>query len=218
MIRSFSLFASPRYAPIDLTSGEQFTNEGRKIRKPALPRPPPDCSTGTIRPREPSLPLSSVCLQALSLHAAEFLQLLCYGTRRPLASFHVASFCAQKLRSAHHVFPRSVGGKEKKTRWQPMTSPMLDFSVARNLLLLLLVDHCPRCVGKRIEKYRKERERENACVYVCMYVRVCVVCACACVRLVGRVRRMEGCASADTLAWQTRSLPSGVPARLTTRD
>lgn len=186
MIRSFSLFASPRYAPIDLTSGEQFTNEGRKIRKPALPRPPPDCSTGTIRPREPSLPLSSVCLQALSLHAAEFLQLPCYGTRRPLASFHVASFCAQKLRSAHHVFPRSVGGKEKKTRWQPMTSPMLDFSVARNLLLLLLVDHCPRCVGKRIEKYRKERERENACVYVCMYV--CInVCTCVCIYIFMRL-------------------------------
>ena len=185
MIRSFSLFASPRYAPIDLTSGEQFTNEGRKIRKPALPRPPPDCSTGTIRPREPSLPLSSVCLQAVELHAAEFLQLPCYGTRRPLASFHVASFCAQKLRSAHHVFPRSVGGKEKKTRWQPMTSPMLDFSVARNLLLLLLVDHCPRCVGKRIEKYRKERERENACVYVCMYVCMYVYVLCVRVRVCG---------------------------------
>lgn len=72
---------------------------------------------------------------------------------------------------------RTIRAEEKrKKRWQPTTSPML-VSVARNLLLLL-VDHRPRCVGKRIEKYRKERERENMYVYVCyVYVYVCV-CVC----------------------------------------
>lgn len=170
----FSLFAfSPRYTPIDLTSGEQFTNEGRKIRKPALPRPPPR-STGTIRPREPSLSLSSVCLQAF--HAAEFLQLPCYGTRRPLASFHLASFCAQKLDRPTTFSHDPSGGKEKKTLATD------DFTDARQRGTKPPPPPRGSSSSLRRKTYRKvskrEGEREYVCVYACyVYVYVCV-CVC----------------------------------------
>lgn len=148
--------------------------------------------------------------------------LLCYASSPRVVSFRVPAHknSIGNFTTFSHD-PREE--KKKKTLASPTTSPML----ATVALLLLLVDHCPpcECVGKRIEKYREERERggerERMCVSMCVCVSVYAymrVCVCVCVRLVGRVRRMEGCASANTLAWQTRSLPSGVPARLTTRD
>lgn len=200
-----------------LTSANNLRMGGRSGSRRS--RDPPR-STGTTRPREPSLSPPCVYKRSTQHSCSNSLVVLRVVPSRRF----ISRPCAQKLdRQLHHVLARSEGGKKKKTLASPTTSPML----ATVALLLLLVDHCPpcECVGKRIEKYREERERggerERMCVSMCVCVSVYAymrVCVCVCVRLVGRVRRMEGCASANTLAWQTRSLPSGVPARLTTRD